>query len=118
MPSNHIAFLTLLGICFSSVLGSYSAHANYKRCWIKDGVATINCNPADGYYFVKEKELYKKCTVANGQLKKECKEEDGFAMFLENHHWYQCPIQNGKKIDSCTLATGYYTIFLPHLPLL
>lgn len=118
MSHYHIALLTVLGICFSSFTSSYAAYANYKRCWIDNGVATINCNPGDGYYFIKEKEQYKKCSVANGNLKKDCKQEDGFAMILMNHLWYQCPIQNGKKNDHCNLATGYNTIFLPHLPLL
>lgn len=118
MPRYHIALLTIFGICFSTLVGSYSAYANYKRCWINNGVVSINCNPGDGYYFIKEKDLYKKCTIANGNLKKDCKQEDGFAMFLTNNRWYQCSIQNGKKTDNCNLADGYHVIFIPHLPLL
>ncbi|EUK17844.1 hypothetical protein [Commensalibacter papalotli (ex Servin-Garciduenas et al. 2014)] len=118
MSCQHIALLTVFGICFASFSGSYSALANYKRCWIDNGIATINCNPGDGHYYIKEKDHYKKCTVASGALKKDCKQEDGFAMILTDHRWYQCPIQNGKNLDHCTLATGYYTIFVPHFPLL
>lgn len=118
MPRYCIVLLTVLGMYFSNLVGPYTAYANYKRCWIDNGVATINCNPGDGYYYIQDKDHYKKCSVANGNLTKECKQEDGFAMVLTNHLWYQCPIQNGKKSDHCTLAMGYYTIFLPHLPLL
>lgn len=118
MPINRFALLTLIGVGFSSLISVSSAYANYKRCWIQKGVATINCDPGDGYYFVKEKDTYKKCNVANGELTNKCKQEDGFAMFLTNHRWYQCPIQNGIKTDHCSLADGYHVIFVPHLPLL
>lgn len=91
-------------------LPSVYARAHYQRCWLENGQATINCNPADGYFFKKENNIYKKCPVASGKLQKTCKTEDGYGLFFENYHWYQCPVQQGKKTNPCTLASGYQII--------
>ncbi|MDI2091103.1 hypothetical protein [Commensalibacter oyaizuii] len=113
--SNRIYIISILSLI--SIILSSTAYANYKRCWINNGIPSINCAPADGSYYTKQKDdTYKKCPVVSGRLRKPCKDEDGFAMIINNHLWYQCPIQHGKKLDHCSLATGYYTISLPHLP--
>lgn len=93
----------------------HTASAQYKRCWLDNGVVTINCDPADGSFFKLKQNLYKKCPVIAGSLKDSCKIEDGYGLFYKDHLWYQCPIQQGKKLEHCTLASGYQTIKL-HQP--
>ncbi len=106
----HPLILTLIIEISLNSLITQTIHAQYKRCWLENGVVTINCNPADGYFYVNKRNLYKKCSIVAGTLKNSCKVEDGYGLFYENYRWYQCPIQQGKKLDHCTLASGYQII--------
>lgn len=114
--SYRLSIGVAIGLCVSVFIQPL-AYANYQRCWLNEGVSTINCDPADGYVFIKHKDTYKKCNVGSGSIDpKTCKQEDGYGLILTNHIWYQCPIQNGKKLDHCTLASGYQIVDRPHVP--
>lgn len=106
-----LAVTIIAGISLN-ILFTYKAVAQYKRCWLENGVVTINCAPADGYFFINKQNIYKKCPIVAGSLEKSCNIEDGYGLFYKNYHWYQCPVQQGKKLDHCTLASGYQIVKL------
>ncbi|MCT6879273.1 MAG: hypothetical protein M3Z67_02145 [Commensalibacter sp.] len=99
--------ITLWVVSSFLILSTESGWAEYRRCWLYNGRPTVNCNPADGYFFKKIGNQLKKCNVQSGELKKNCVNEEGTALILDKGRWYKCLVINGKIQSECNLAQGY-----------